>query len=103
MCRRTRPETAVYRVRRLSPNAFRAKGLDGTVEHAFPHALGGTRKSRNLYCEPCNKRLGSIVDAPFVKDFAFATTAQSQDIRRPRHVPRTGGLAGLGGAISDSD
>lgn len=59
--------------------------LDGSIEHAFPQALGGTKKSRNLYCEACNKRLGRDVDTPFTKDFEFATTALN--VQRDRGPP----------------
>lgn len=61
--------------------------LDGSIEHAFPQALGGTKKSRSLYCETCNKRLGREVDAPFTKDFEFATTALN--VQRDRGPPPT--------------
>jgi HNH endonuclease len=56
--------------------------LDGSLEHVFPQALGGTKKSRNLYCRACNVRLGSEVDAALTKDFEFFTTAL--DVKRDR-------------------
>lgn len=59
--------------------------LDSSLEHVFPQSLGGTKKSRNLYCGACNVRLGAEIDAPFVKDFEFATTALN--IKRDRGAP----------------
>jgi len=59
--------------------------LDGSLEHVFPQALGGTKKSRDLYCSACNVRLGAEIDAPFTKDFEFATTALN--VKRDRGAP----------------
>jgi hypothetical protein len=48
----------------------------------FPQALGGTKRSRFLYCSACNVRLGREVDAPFAAGFEEVTT--TLDIRRDR-------------------
>lgn len=61
--------------------------LNGSLEHVFPQALGGTKTSRNLYCSVCNLRLGTDVDAPFAKDFEFATTVLN--VKRDRGQPPT--------------
>lgn len=61
--------------------------LDGSLEHLFLHALGGTKKSGSLYCSTCNNRLGTEVDAPFANDFKFATTVLN--VRRDRGSPPT--------------
>src|SRR4051812_933625 len=59
--------------------------LDDSLEHPFNQALGGTKKSRNLYCSICNNSLGVEVDAPFAKDFEIVTTVLN--VRRDRGAP----------------
>jgi hypothetical protein len=86
--------------------------LDGSVEHAFPQALGGTKKSTRLYCGSCNVRLGHELDEPLAVDFEYVTNllavrrdrgpaptlrVQTQEGRKillgPGGVPRTRGPA----------
>lgn len=59
--------------------------LDGSLEHVFPRALGGTKVSRALYCGMCNIRLGREIDAGFADDYKFVTTLLN--IRRDGNPP----------------
>src|SRR5579859_3883766 len=61
--------------------------LDGSLEHVFNQALGGTKKSRDLYCSACNRSLGLQIDAFLAKDFEIITTILN--VRRDRGVPPT--------------
>lgn len=56
-----------------------------SIEHVFNRALGGTKKSKKLYCRSCNPGFSTDVDAPFAEDFAFITTVLN--VKRDRKPP----------------
>jgi len=45
------------------------RSAEGSEEHVIPHSLGGALKSYKICCERCNKRMGKVIDAPFVQMF----------------------------------